>query len=69
IFQNANCVPTKSIGSIDNLRDNRANAPAQDDTLSSVFLSLAGTIKDITESPYFPKMAFKKLPSRKKMNI
>ncbi|CAF1170719.1 unnamed protein product [Rotaria magnacalcarata] len=63
IFQNANCVPTKSIGSIDNLRDNRANAPAQDDTLSSVFLSLAGTIKDITESPYFPKMAFKKLPS------
>ncbi|CAF3583700.1 unnamed protein product [Adineta steineri] len=49
--------PNKNLGSIDNLRDN------QDDTLTSVLTSLAGTIKDFTESPYFPKMAFKKIPS------
>jgi hypothetical protein len=28
-----------------------------------MFSTLAGTFKDITESPYFPKMAFKKIPS------
>lgn len=30
-----------------------------------MFTTLAGTFKDITESPYFPKMAFKKIPSSK----
>ena len=28
-----------------------------------MFTTIAGTFKDITESPYFPKMAFKKIPS------
>ncbi|CAF1049493.1 unnamed protein product [Rotaria sordida] len=69
VFSNISCIPTTSthptrtLGSNDNLKDNRGNNPNQDDTLSSVLSSLAGTIKDITESPFFPKMAFKKLPT------
>ncbi|CAF3448200.1 unnamed protein product [Rotaria sp. Silwood1] len=55
--------PTRTLGSTDNLKDNRGNNPNQDDTLSTVLSTLAGTIKDITESPFFPKMAFKKLPT------
>lgn len=49
----------KSLGSTDNLKDNRY----PDDAITSVITSIAGTLKDITESPYFPKMAFKKIPS------
>ncbi|UJR37238.1 hypothetical protein I4U23_029947 [Adineta vaga] len=53
----------RTLGSIDNLKDNRGYATNQDDTLTSVLTTLAGTLKDFTESPYFPKMAFKKIPS------
>ncbi|CAF2460586.1 unnamed protein product [Rotaria sp. Silwood2] len=68
LLSNSSCIPTTShatrtLGSTDNLKDNRGNNPNQDDTLSSVLSTLAGTIKDITESPFFPKMAFKKLPT------
>ncbi len=45
--------------------DNRGYITNPDDTLTSVLTTLAGTIKDITESPYFPKMAFKRIPSSK----
>lgn len=47
--------------------DNRGNNFNPDDTFTSVLSSLAGTFKDITESPYFPRMAFKKLPTRIKI--
>lgn len=43
--------------------DNRGYATNPDGTWTSVFSTLAGTVKDITESPYFPKMAFKKVPA------
>jgi hypothetical protein len=46
--------------------DNRGYTSNQDDTLTSVLTTLAVTIKDFTESPYFPKMAFKRMPSSKK---
>lgn len=50
--------------------DNRGFPSYQDDRITSVLSTLAGTFKDITESPYFPKMAFKKIPSSKnKINI
>jgi hypothetical protein len=73
--------PNKTLGSTDNLKgiiklnsfeilktiliDNRGYAINQDDTLTSVLSTLAGTFKDITESPYFPKMTFKRIPSSK----
>jgi hypothetical protein len=37
--------------------------------LTSVFSTFVGTIKDITESPYFPRMAFKRIPSSKNQRI
>jgi len=70
IFSTTSCIPTtsnhhnKTLGSNDNL-NNRGYTTNQDDTFINVLNTLAGTIKDITESPYFPKMAFKKIPSSK----
>ncbi|CAF4347212.1 unnamed protein product, partial [Didymodactylos carnosus] len=70
---------TNRLASNENLKDNRSDRGyysntntiiAQDDTLTSVLSTsshiistLAGTIRDIAESPYFPKMSFKKRPS------
>ncbi|CAF3590186.1 unnamed protein product [Rotaria sp. Silwood1] len=42
---------------------NRENKLNQDDMLSSIFSTLAGSIKDITESSFFPRMLLKKSPS------
>ncbi|CAF1032445.1 unnamed protein product [Didymodactylos carnosus] len=70
---------TNRIESNENLKENRSNrggfsntntATVQDDTFTNVFSTsshiistLAGTIREITESPYFPKMSFKNRPS------
>ncbi|CAF1037250.1 unnamed protein product [Rotaria sp. Silwood1] len=43
--------------------NNRENKLNQDDMLSSIFSTLAGSIKDITESSFFPRMLLKKSPS------
>lgn len=48
--------------------DNRSNPFTQDDSIVSVLSTLAGKVKDITESPYFPKVALMKLPLSNKNN-
>ncbi|CAF0994016.1 unnamed protein product [Adineta ricciae] len=59
----ASAQQNKILGSTDNLKDNRGYGTNQDDTFTSVLTTLAGTLKDFTESSYFPKMSFKKIPS------
>lgn len=49
--------------------DGRGYLANQDDTLTTVLTTLAGTLKDFTESPYFPKMTFKNFPSSKTRSI
>ncbi|CAF4973085.1 unnamed protein product [Rotaria sp. Silwood1] len=63
IFSTTSNHPSKALGSIDNLKNNRENKLNQDDMLSSIFSTLAGSIKDITESSFFPRMLLKKSPS------